>query len=219
MNHQITSTDSTFSVREMPWMGLLNGEVKVLEDYPDRAEAQAIAHPWDPIEQPVFRRTITMSDEGPVSSFEEIPGEKELVRSDNGDHLSVVASTRGTVTNSEMWDVAEAIGGQEGVRYETAGSLDGGKKVWILMRLDEPLQIKGDPNGGTLAFFALQGGHSRDSGAWRGQGINTRIVCANTSSWADVEADRNGHCFNFRHSSKVGSGATRWRCGSWPWRS
>src|SRR6478609_1372674 len=140
MGHGITSTDSTFSVREMPWMGLLNGEVKVLDEYPTREEAQKIAHPWEPVETPVFRRVIAMTDDGPVSMFEEIEEEKELVRSDGKGALGVVSKTRGLVTNSDMYDVAEAVAGVDGdVQFETAGSLHGGRQVWVLLKLKRPL--------------------------------------------------------------------------------
>lgn len=204
MGHGITSTDSTFSVREMPWMGLLNGEVKVLDDYPTREVAQATAHPWEAIETPVFRRVIEMTDEGPVAKFEEIEEEKELVRSDGKGHLGVVSATRGLVSINDMYDVAEAVEGADGqVRYETAGSLNGGRQVWVLLRFNDPIVVKGDPNGGVIPFFAIQGGFTRDSGAFRGQAIKTRIVCANTSTGADIEARKSGYEFTFRHSSRV----------------
>lgn len=225
--HGITSTDSTYSVREMPWMGLLGGEVKVLDDYPDRQTAQKIAHPWEPISTPVFRRKIEMTDEGPVSSYEEIEGDRELVRSDSGAPLGTVSATRGLITNTDMWDVSEAVGkvGGDDVMYETAGSLHGGRQVWVLLRLKEPIGVKGDPHGGTLAFFALQGGYHRNSGAFRGQAVNSRIVCANTSTLADLQAKASGYEFKISHTSRATDrieeakeAVAMWREGVTMWR-
>lgn len=204
MGHEITATDQTFSVREMPWMGLLDGQVHVLPDHPTREEAQRLVHPWEPIEVPVFKRVPTFDDEGqPCVEYVEVEGSKGIERSDNGETLGVVNDSFGLVTNSEMWDVVEAVGSiGTDIEIETGGSLEGGRKVWALTRLAEPFQIKGDPNGATLAFLAFQNAHNA-SGAFRAQAINTRIVCANTSAAADAEAKRNGYEFTFKHSKNV----------------
>jgi phage/plasmid-like protein (TIGR03299 family) len=218
MAHELTDTDSMFSVREMPWHGLGT----VLSDYPTRDEAQKIAHPWEPITQPVFRRVMGVhahdeacySDfgpgdlacerpEGPFSTFEEIEGQQEVVRSDNNDHIGVTNDTLGIVTNTEMYDIAEAVQGLGGdVMYETGGSLRGGRQVWLLLRLREPLEVKGDPHGATLQYFALQNNHD-GGGSFRGQAINTRIVCANTSRMADMSAQANDTEIVFRHTKNV----------------
>lgn len=226
MAHQITDTDNLFSVREMPWHGL----GVVLDGYPTRAEAQGLALPWEPISEPVYRREVVIhehSDEcygtgaffladgtterqvlcgqqsGPSVQFVEIEGSKEIRRDDNGAGLGVVNDTYEPVSNTELFDIAEAVQGQgSDVRFETAGSLDGGRKVWVLLRLNEPIVVPGDPNGATIAFYALQNSHN-GTGSLRGQGVNTRIVCANTSTWADMEAQRSGHEFTFRHSKNV----------------
>lgn len=198
--HQITSTDSLFSVREMPWHGLGT----VLSDYPSRDEAQQIAHPWEPVTAPVFRQVPGFDEDGmPTVTYEPIEGTQEVVRSDNGDNIGVTNDTLGIVTNSEMYDIAEAVAGLgSDVRYETGGTLRGGRQVWLLLRLDEPLVLAGDPNGATLQYFALQNSHD-GGGSFRGQAINTRIVCANTSRMADMSAKAHGTEIVFRHTKNV----------------
>ena len=223
MAHEITSTDNLLSVREMPWHGL----GVVLDDHPTRAEAQALVHPWEPVEAPVFSREIQVTPEGELTNgFGAIPDFKLIQRSDNGERLAIVNDTYQLVTNSEMWDVAEAVGsvGQD-IKIETAGSLSGGRKVWALLRFDEPIFIKGDPNGGTLPFLALQNSHDA-SGAFRAQALNTRIVCANTSAAADAEAKRHGYEFSFRHSSGISerieeakAAVSMWREGVQQWQN
>lgn len=227
MAHEITATDSTFSVREMPWMGLLDGQVHVLPDNPTRAEAQELVHPWEPLEVPVFARETAITPEGVLTEqFVEIDGQKAIQRSDNGDTLGVVSDTYGVVTNTELWDVAEAVGNiGVDIEIETGGSLDGGRKVWALLKLAEPFVVKGDPNGATMAYLALQNGHVANA-SFRAQAINTRIVCANTSAAADVEAKRNGYEFRFNHTSGVSArieeakaAVAMWREGVHVWHN
>ncbi len=204
MSHEITATDSTFSVREMPWMGLLDGQVKLLSDYPTRAEAQAIAHPWEPTQVEMFYKWPVVTDDGQIIMEERKVKSSVLnLRDDNGDELGAVGSGFTNVTNGEMYDIAEALqGGDTSVKFETGGSLAGGRKVWLMLKLDEPLEIKGDPHGAVIPFYSLQNGHDGSS-AFRGQATNIRIVCANTSKMADLDARSRGTEFSFRHSSGV----------------
>ncbi len=235
MSHGITETDRMFSVHEMPWHGLGN----VLDEYPTREEAQQRVHPWEPVTEPVYRAVpyirknrvidpetrVSRIEEVPDVRYEEVPGSQAVVRSDNSQLLGVTNDTLGLITNNELWDVVEAVGNVgTDIKIETAGSLRGGQDVWALLRLAEPIRIAGDPNGATLAFLALQNNHV-GGGSFRAQALNTRIVCANTSAAADIEAKRNGFEFNFRHSSGVAerieeakAAVSMWRDGINAWQ-
>lgn len=214
MGHEITERDGTFTVREPAWHGLST----VLTDYPTREEAQKIAHPWEPVSEPVYRRVprvvphlhtedchYACSLTGDLEEvYEEIEGSKLMARDDDGYPLGVVNTSFEPVSNSEMYDIAEAIEGDDpdSVMYETGGSLKGGAKVWLLLRLKEPLLINGDPKGATIPYYALQNDHT-GGGAFRGQSLMTRIVCDNTSQMADLEARQRGTEFVFRHTKNV----------------
>src|SRR3546814_115749 len=141
MAHEITATDNLFSVREMPWHGLGT----VLSEYPTRDEAKAIAHNWEPVTAPIYRAvpgftegvlaecghflpsdqcevcpTTWAEEPQPTTRYEAIEGQQEVVRSDNNDHIGVTNDTPGLVSNSEMYDIAEAVTGLGGdVRYAT----------------------------------------------------------------------------------------------------
>ena len=201
MAHNITERDGMFTVRQAAWHGLGT----VLSEYPSRSEAQQIAHPWEPESEPVFRRVVTVEDGQPVERFEEIKASKLIVRNDDLSPLGVVNSTYEPVRNEVMYDIAEAIeAGDPGtVMYETGGSLDGGKKVWLLLRLREPIMVPGDPRVGVIPYYALQNSHD-SYGSFRGQGTITRIVCDNTSQMADWDARQRGTEFVFRHTATVG---------------
>lgn len=203
MAHNITERDNLFTVREPAWHGL--GEV--LTDYPTLSEAKAIAHPWEPVSEPLYRQVVGFDADGnPTTSFEKVDGHVAVVRDDETGSaaLGVVGEdSYGIVNNQEMYDVAEAIQGEGGeVLLETGGSLKGGRKVWLLLRLNEPLVVPGDPNGATIAYYALQNSHD-GSGSFRGQATMSRIVCDNTAQMADLDAQRRGTEFTFRHSVNV----------------
>jgi phage/plasmid-like protein (TIGR03299 family) len=215
MSHEITQSDGMFTVRQAAWHGL----GVVFDDYPTRAEAQALAHPWEPVGVPVYRSRAELGEDGTVhEQYEEVPGYKANVRSDNQDILGVVTEAYTNVLNSELWDVAEALEKSGGdVMFETGGSLRGGAQVWALVRLQEPLKIKGDIRGETIPYYALQNSHD-GSGAFRGQATMTRIVCANTARVADMDAQARGTQFTFRHSKNVSARIEQARDALAGWR-
>lgn len=215
MSHELTTSDGMFTVRQAAWHGLGT----VFNDYPKRDEAQLIAHPWDVKEEPLFRKVMVPDEEGnEVEELSQVTGFKANVRDDNQSLLGVVPESYTNVTNNELWDIAEALESSgSDVMFETGGSLKGGKAVWILLRLQEPLVIKGDPRGETIPYYALQNAFDQ-SGAFRGQATMTRIVCANTSKMADWDARNRGTEFVFRHTKNVGERIEQARVALAEWR-
>lgn len=232
MAHEIWDNDNLLTVRQPAWHGL----GVTLGDYPTREEAQQLAHPWEPITEPVFLGDIELFETGvEVNGGKEMdarvnyvqaPGFKAVRRSDDATLLGIVGDGYEPVKNNEMWDTAEALQGEahDGVKFETAGSLKGGAKVWLLMRLEEPLTLEGDPNGATVPYYSLQNAHD-GSGAFRGQATTTRIVCANTAHIADLDARARGTEFTFRHTKNVGErieeareALTGWRTSLETWK-
>lgn len=195
--------DSMFSVREMPWHGLGT----ILDEYPANwDEARKIAGlDWEPIEAPTFRRVPVINEDGSLDvRYEEIPGHKLIERSDNGVCLSVPKDSYTIFPNADLGPLVEAVLQQAGgqYQYETAGSLDEGRKVWALIRATQPFEVVGDPHGAVLPYVAIQNSHD-GSGALRVQRLRTRIVCANTSHAADLESERTGLQFVFRHTQSI----------------
>lgn len=218
MSHELTDTDGMFSVREMPWHRLGT----VLSEYPTREEAQKIAHNWEPVAQPLYRRVPSIDANGNLSSeYEEVKGYVAQERSDNGKLIAATTDTLVTVTNGELYDLAEAIEKGDGtvtdVQYETGGSLNGGKQVWLMMRLAEPLLINGDPNGATIPFYLLQNNHD-GMGSLRGAATNVRVVCANTVRAADLDSKARGTEFTFKHTLNIGDRVEEARAALAGWR-
>lgn len=193
MAHEIEKSDKVFTVREPSWHGLED----LLHEYPTRAEAEKLVHNWDVIREPLYRKQLTPDLK---EQYELVPEFQLNVRSDTGYDLAVVPTDRVDVQPKEVWDMAELIQGEDkNVMFETAGSLRNGRDIWILIRLNEPVTINGDPNGESLPYLALQNSYAPGA-AFRAQATNVRIVCANTSRASDLMAEAQGVNFSFAHT-------------------
>ena len=89
------------------------------------------------------------------------------------------------VQNQEAFAFTDELLG-EGVRYETAGSLQGGKKVWLLARMPHEYIISGERITPYLVFFNSHDG----SGAVKVALTPIRVVCQNTLNLALSTAKR-----------------------------
>ena len=187
--------ESMFSVRQMPW----HREGTVLPDYPGSwAEARKLAGlDWEPVTTAVYAAT-GMNPDG-SEYFEPIEGWKCICRSDTGAVLSLNRDSYTVIDHSEMGEIVEAVLTQPGVKWETAGVIDGGRAVWCLALLDEPVTLPGDDSV-TLPYLAITNRHD-GTGACALRATAVRIVCANTFRAAELEGERTGTTFSFIHKS------------------
>ncbi len=82
--------------------------------------------------------------------------------------------------NSQAFDFLDSLL-QDGVmRYHTAGSLFGGKVVWILAQMEEGMLIAGDKYEQYILLFTSHDG----KGSVRVRPTSVRVVCNNTLNWA-----------------------------------
>ena len=68
------------------------------------------------------------------------------LRADTMEPLGVVTERYTPVQNREAFSFLASIFGSE-MHFETAGSLMGGRRVWVMMRLPEFIEVGGDPIG------------------------------------------------------------------------
>lgn len=78
-----------------------------------------------------------------TSGYEPINGYKANIRDSDNKVLGVVSDRYKVVQNSEAFAFTDALLGEE-VKYETAGSLQDGKKIWILTKLHEFTAVEAD---------------------------------------------------------------------------
>jgi phage/plasmid-like protein (TIGR03299 family) len=98
-----------------------------------------------------------------------------------------------------MGEIVEAVLSLPGVKWETAGVLDGGRAVWALALLDDPITLPGDHTV-TLPYMAMTNRHGMP-GACTLRATAVRIVCGNTFRAAELEGERTGATFSFVHKS------------------
>lgn len=114
----------------------------------------------------------------------EIHGYKMNVRSSDQSVLGVVSNRYSIVQNHEAFEFTDALVG-EGITYETAGSLKGGKQIWLLGKMPER-KILGDDFEPYICFTNTHDG----TGAVRACMTPIRVVCNNTLNLALSTAAR-----------------------------
>ncbi len=121
-----------------------------------------------------------------ISNYEYFQeGYKANIRDSDRKPLGVVTDRYRVIQNREAFAFTDSLLG-EGVRYETAGSLLGGRKVWLLARMPHEYIISGERISPYLLFSNTHDG----SGAVRVALTPIRVVCSNTLNLALATARR-----------------------------
>lgn len=163
--------ETMFYTREKPWHGL---GVRVAEA-PNSADALHLAGlDWEVRKEPIY------SADGSC-----IPGYKANIRDTDQKVLGVVTDRYKVIQNTEAFAFTDALLG-EGVRYETAGSLQGGRKIWLLAKLPQEYIMLGDRISPYLVFSNTHDG----SGSVKVAITPIRVVCNNTLNLALANAKR-----------------------------
>ena len=165
------NVESMFYVRETPWHGL---GTRVNEALNSEEALTAAGLDWNVIQEPIYTETEEL-----------IEGYKANVRDTDRQVLGVVTDRYKIVQNQEAFAFTDELLG-EGVRYETAGSLQGGRKVWLLAHLPHEYIISGERISPYLVFFNSHDG----SGAIKAAITPIRVVCQNTLNLALSTAKR-----------------------------
>lgn len=175
------NVETMFYTREKPWHGL----GKKVEEAPCSADALRLAGlDWKVIQEPIYTDTGEM-----------IPGYKANVRDSDRKTLGVVTDRYKIIQNEDAFAFTDTLLGS-GVRYETAGSLQEGKRVWILARLPREYIISGERISPYLVFSNTHDG----SGAVKVALTPVRVVCNNTLNLALQTANRS---WSMNHTGNV----------------
>lgn len=175
-----TNVETMMYVREVPWHGLGTR----VEEAPTSADALKLAGlDWE-----VQQKSIQVCGGSKIENF------KANVRSSDKKVLGVVTDRYRVVQNHEAFAFTDNLIGGD-VRYEAAGSLAGGRKVWLLAQLPER-EIIGDK---TETFMCFSNTHD-GSGAIRVCMTPVRVVCQNTLNLALRTAKRS---WSVRHTGNI----------------
>ncbi len=163
--------ESMFYTREAPWHGL---GTKVIEA-PDSRNALSLAGlDWEVVQEPIY-----------TGAGEPVEGYKANIRDTDRKVLGVVTDRYKVVQNHEAFAFTDSLL-REGVRYETAGSLQGGKRIWLLAHMPHEYMISGERFSPYLLFSSTHDG----SGAVKVALTPIRVVCQNTLNLALSTARR-----------------------------
>lgn len=175
------NVESMFYVREVPWHGL---GTRVIEAPTSKEALIAAGLDWRVLQEPIYTGTE-----------EQIDGYRANVRETDRKVLGVVTERYKVIQNEEAFAFTDTLLG-EGVRYETAGSLQGGRKVWMLAHMPHEYIISGERISTYLLFSNTHDG----SGAVKVALTPIRVVCNNTLNLALSTAKR---CWSTIHTGDI----------------
>jgi len=170
MSHEIEG-NNMFSVRQIPWHEL----GVVLPEAPTSAEAiKAAGMDWTVESKELFWR---MKDQNlGVDVLEPVGNRVALVRNTDQKYLATVSKQYTPLQNSEAFNFFDPLIAAGTAKYETAGVLCEGRKVWILAKLDKDMDVGGDE---VRSYLLLCNGHDGQTGVLV-QPTPIRVVCNNT---------------------------------------
>lgn len=191
MSHEISSMMYS---GEVPWHGLGT----YVGDEPIHS-MEAIAKAG--LDWNVDTKEIFMENDGIV----QIPDNKAIYRTSDSKVLGIVGNRYKPVQNAEAFCFMDSLVDQGEIKYHTAGSLRGGKNIWILAKIGD---IEILPEDKIDKYLLLYNSHD-GSGALRCFFTTIRVVCANTAGIALSEGKGTG--LYLRHTSKIHNHLTEGR--------
>lgn len=167
------NVETLFYVREKPWHGM---GIR-LEDAPTSADAIVAAGlDWKVESKPVY---INYG-----GSRQKVDNYFANTRMSDGKVLGVVSGKYTVVQNEEAFKFTDALV-DEGLTYETAGSLEGGKNIWLLGKMPRDKILDDD-----LEPYVCFTNRHDGLGSVRVCMTPTRVVCQNTLNFALSTAKR-----------------------------
>lgn len=184
MAHEV---ESMFYVGEKPWHGLG-------VELPDVATAEealvAAGLNWDVEKVPVYAKVNDV--------YIPIDDRSAIIRTDTNDPLGIVGNVYKPFPNSEAFSFFDNVVQSKEAKYETAGSLKGGKKIWILARVGGTIRIA-DSNDLVNEYVLLYNSHDGTS-TIEMMITPIRVVCMNT---LNVAITRKGRGIKIRHTGRA----------------
>lgn len=174
------NVETMMYVREKPWHGLGT----MVQEAPTSADALRLAGlNWRVEPMPLQ-----------VCGGRKVENYKANVRSTDGAVLGVVSDRYRICQNTDAFDFTDSLIGGD-VRYETVGSLQGGRKIWLLAKLPETKVI----DDSVVPYLCFTNSHD-GSGAIRAIMTPVRVVCNNTLNLALNTAKRS---WAARHTGNI----------------
>lgn len=163
--------ESLMYARAVPWHGF-GTKVDGLQTAADAIVSAGLA--WPVEQKPLFVRDVT----NPKGTIKKVDGKVANIRMSDGKVLGLVSPSYKVVQNVDAFAMADAIVESGEAKYETAGSLRGGKVVFLSMEIPKHVKVPGD-DGEHRPYLLVTNGHDGTM-ALRAMVTLIRVVCMNT---------------------------------------
>jgi phage/plasmid-like protein (TIGR03299 family) len=179
-------------VGEMPW----HKEGNFIGDFDVTSEEMIVKSGLD---WEVGTMDLFTKSSGEISFEIPVPDMKAIVRLSDYSVLGVTGNRFTPVQNRNSFNFFDTIVGEKRACYHTAGSLLGGKKIWILASIPTPMVV--GKNDVLEKYLLLSNAHDGKH-ALEMLATNTRVCCCNTLAIALAEGRAKSH-FRITHSNSV----------------
>ncbi len=188
--------ESMMYVGELPWHKL---GVQVQDTITSEEAIIQAGLDWTATLAPVYANAPGLVVAGaPLPPPTVIDGYKAVIRSSDGKALGLVGDRYRPIQNRAAFAAFDPLVQAGMLRYHTAGSLDEGRKVWILAEIPGDLVIPGD--GPVKKFVLLSNSHDGSS-CLRMLRTPVRVVCNNTLTIALRDGQSEG--LSVRHTASA----------------
>ena len=186
----VAAIETMMYARQVPWHGLGNyiGEDDLLSA--DALTASGLD--WTVNKQPVYAFT----GDGQAISIDD---HKAVVRDTDNKVLGVVGNKYVPIQNHEAFTFMDSLVDEGLMRYHTAGSLKGGRRVWLLGKIGETEIVPRDKVDQYLFLYNGFDGKAALRCLW----THIRVVCSNTASAALSHGAKTG--VSIRHTGNAAS--------------
>lgn len=174
--------------RGIPWHALGTKTENPLSTAEEMLEASGLL--WDVVKTPMTTRF------GGADVI--VPNTWANVRQSDGSVLGVVGDAYQILQNRAAFAFADNLVDSGAAKYETAGSLFGGRRVFLSMEIPEGVKVPGD-EGSVKPYILVTNSHDGSSPVI-GAVVMVRVVCNNTLTAALAGAKRT---FRVRHTGSL----------------
>ena len=199
MSHEIEMTNGRANIAftgQSPWhkMG------QKIENAFDAETALKEANlDWEVEVAPLYYRKSW--DRMDIQGYDEVESTKGKIvrRIDTGDELGVVGMKYSPLQNREAFAFFDGLFGEGNARFETAGFIGKGEKIWLLAKMSDnnPIEILPDDE---ISKYMLLTNSFDMSYAVIGAFTGIRVVCANTLNAAISSIE---NCVRIKHVGNV----------------
>lgn len=185
MSHEIEDNNAFYGGGVPAWHGL--GTV-IPEDVVQTDRALVLAGLDWQVKKVPFRPQIEAADldwqvEGDTVLLEAPDRMYITVRSSDNKVLGCVGEQYKVFNNEEAFAFGDSLVETDAAKWHTAGSLYGGTKTWMLMKLPQYVEIAGMDSERVELYICFQNSHD-GSGSIKAFITPVRVVCQNTLGWA-----------------------------------